>query len=68
MRVELLSHVAPDQAALDLALSVAQDAGTMGARRMLDGSLAAAERIQQAAQLDPDTLARLRTRLAERRE
>ncbi|HYU09143.1 MAG TPA: AAA family ATPase [Gemmatimonadales bacterium] len=63
LRVDLFSRVAPDQAGLDLALSVAQDAWKAGARRMVDRSLAAAERIQQAAQLDPELIARLRTDL-----
>jgi len=63
LQVDLLSRVAPDQAALDLALSVARDARELGARRMLDWSLAAAERIQQEAQLDSQPLVRLRTQL-----
>ena len=64
LRVDLLSRAAPGQEALDLALSVAREAGEMGARRMLDLSLAAAERIQRAAQLDAEPIARLRAHLS----
>jgi hypothetical protein len=63
LRVDLLSRVAPDQSALDLALSVAQDAWKTGARRMCDWSLAVAERIQQDAQLDAQPIVQLRIRL-----
>ena len=52
LRVDLLSRVAPDQAALDLALSVAREARKLGARRMLERSLAVAERIRRDPQLD----------------
>src|ERR1700752_543502 len=64
LRVDLLSRVAPDQSALDLALSVAHDAWKTGARRMCEWSLAAAERIQQRAQLDGTSIKRLRTLLS----
>jgi predicted ATPase len=63
LRIDLLSRVAPDQSALDLALAVARDASEMGARRMVEWSLAAAERISQDAQLDPKDVKRLRTHL-----
>jgi len=63
LRSELLARVAPDQAALDLTLSVVQDAWQAGARRVVERALAAAERIQRAARLDARPLARLRTQL-----
>jgi DNA-binding SARP family transcriptional activator len=56
LRVDLLSRVAPDQSVLDLALSVVRDARELGARRMLNWSLAVAERIRQ----DPEFAARAR--------
>ena len=63
LRSELLARVMPDQAALDLTLSVVQDAWQAGARRVIERSLAAAERIQRAARLDARPLAKLRTQL-----
>ncbi len=54
LRVELLAHVAPDQAALDLALAVAREAQQVGARRMQDRAVAAAERIRKDAELNPE--------------
>jgi DNA-binding SARP family transcriptional activator len=63
LRVDLLSHVAPDRAAFDLATAVALDASKVGARRMVEWSLAAAERIQQSARLEPSAVARLRKEL-----
>jgi predicted ATPase len=53
LRADLLSHVSPDQAALDLALAVAFDAQQVGARRMQDRALAAAERVRKHAEPDP---------------
>jgi DNA-binding SARP family transcriptional activator len=53
LRADLLSHVSPDQAALDLALAVALEAQQVGARRMHDRALAAAERIRKDAELNP---------------
>jgi DNA-binding SARP family transcriptional activator len=63
LRSELLARVAPDQAALDLTLSLVEDAWQAGARRVVERSLAAAERIQRAARLDDKPLAKLRTHL-----
>jgi len=53
LRADLLSHVSPDQAALDLALAVALEAQQVGARRMQDRALAAAERIRKDSELNP---------------
>ena len=46
-----------------LPLSVVEDAWQAGARRVVERSLAAAERIQRAARLDDKPLAKLRTHL-----
>jgi len=60
LRADLWSRVSPNQAALDLAIGVAEEAWQTGARRMYEWSLAIAERIQQNAQLDATAIARLR--------
>ncbi len=53
LRVELLARAAPDQAALDLAMAVVQDARKIGALRLGARALAAATQIQQKAKLPP---------------
>jgi DNA-binding SARP family transcriptional activator len=60
LRADLLSHVAPDRTAFDLAAAVAVDALRTGARRTVEWSLAVAERIQREASLDPAILTSLR--------
>jgi hypothetical protein len=60
LRIDLLARDAPDQSTLDLAIALAQDAYQQGAKRMLVRILAAAQRIQRAAKLDPKPLAQLR--------
>jgi len=55
LRVDLLARVAPDQAALDLARAVVQEAREAGAIRVVDRALAAAAQIQQKANLPPPT-------------
>ena len=63
LRVELLTHAAPDQAAYDLALAVGHEALTQGAPRIARRAVAAADQICQEAQLDRTALEELRARL-----
>jgi len=64
LRADLWSRVSPNQAGLDLAIGVAEQAWQAGARRMYEWSLTVAERIQRDAQLDAAAITRLRTHLS----
>jgi DNA-binding SARP family transcriptional activator len=63
LRAELLAHAAPDQEAYDLAVTVGGEALAVGARRIAQRAIGAADRISRTAQLERSKLDELRGRL-----
>lgn len=63
LRAEMVAHVTPDRGAYDLALAVARDAVTQGARRTAQRMLAAADAVAGEAKLERAPIDELRARL-----